>query len=69
METCLDSGTSLRFDGKQVHLNSIGRTCTNGTYSDADCSRHVYRGVGSDGKPWSSTVKWFGYKLLHVADT
>ena len=71
MELCPDFGTSLGFDGKKLHSYSTGRTRADGTCSDpdADWGRQVYRGVGSDGKPWSHEVKWFGYRLHLVADT
>ena len=71
MELCPDFGTSLGFDGKKLHSYSTGRIRSDGTCSDpdADWGRQVYRGVGSDGKPWSHEVKWFGYRLHLVADT
>ena len=70
MELCPEFGASLGLDGKKLHSHSAGRTRSDGTCGDpdADWDRQVYRGVGSDGKPWSHVVKWFGYWLHLVAE-
>jgi len=36
---------------------------------DADWGKHVYRGVGNNGKPWEKVKSWFGYTLHLLIDS
>jgi len=65
-------GKHLALDGKAISSFAVKPGSKEGDFRgdhDADWGKHVYSGVGEDGKLWEKIKKWFGYTLHLLVDS
>ncbi len=65
-------GKNLAIDGKAIPSFAVkpggGKGDGRGDH-DANWGKHVYSGIGKDGKLWEKTKLWFGYTLHLLIDS
>ena len=65
-------GKNLALDGKAIPSFAVKSGKISGDKRgehDADWGKHIYSGVGKDGKPWEKVKSWFGYTLHLLIDS
>lgn len=65
-------GKNLALDGKAISSFAVKSGNVKGDMRgdhDADWGKHVYSGVGSEGKLWEKVKSWFGYTLHLLIDS